>query len=345
MKKLITILLSVTLLLPFAAGIKLNAVTPPHFGITSNDYSVGSPKIDRPEKQKIETGETLQLYGIAKFGNDMWDPGEEDYSGWYVEETISDGITWSSDDPMIASVDKNGTVVGVRGGKTVIRAEYDGDKVYPDVNKDEYEIEVIPGVPFKDVAGDLWFYSNVKYVYERHLMTGTEKDVFEPDAELTRAMAVTVLYRIETKMYFFNLMPELGSFEDVPMGSWYDEPVGWAKSAGVTVGKTASLFDPTASVTRAEFAAMLYRYFKSMGGASRINDAGISTVPADLDLIPDYAKEAVTALWSAEIIKGRPGGRFDPLATVTRAEAAALYERFIKGVTRDLGLEDMPIAE
>ena len=345
MKKPLSLFLSVFLLLPFAAGVQLKAITPPHFGITSNDYSVGSSKVDRPEKQKIETGESLQLYGIAKIGNDIWDVGEEDNHGWFVTETLSEGITWSSDDPGVASVDKNGMVIGVKEGKTVIRAEYDGNKVHPDVNKNEYKIEVLPGVPFKDVPGDMWFYSNVKFVYEKNLMVGTDKNVFEPDAELTRAMAVTVLYRMETKLYFFDLMPPLGIFDDVPAGSWYEESVGWAKTAGVSVGKTDTLFDPESYVTRAEFATMLYRYFKSMGGNSEIRNAGTYSTPADLDLVPDWAREAVAALSSAGIIKGRPGNRFDPYAEITRAEAAALYGRFFYGVTRDFGLEQMPMAD
>ena len=343
MKKLLTLFLAVLLMLPFAAGIQLKAVTPPIFGITSNDYSVGSHKINRPEKHEIETGETLRLYGIAKYGNDLCIPGEEDSLGWYVDSELSEGITWTSDDPGIASVDKNGTVIGIREGKTVIRAEYAGDKVSPEDNKDEYEIKVLPGVPFKDVTGDRWFYSNVKFVYEKKLMVGTKKNAFGPDVKLTRAMAVTVLYRMETEMYFVKLMPLHGIFDDVPAGSWYEEPVGWAKSAGVSVGKGESLFDPNANVTRAEFAAMLYRYFKSWGGLSQLGNAGVTSKPADMDLVPEYARDAVAELWSAGIIKGKPGDLFDPDAAVTRAEAAALYERFFYGVIRDFGLEDMPV--
>ena len=176
---------------------------------------------------------------------------------------------------------------------------------------------------FDDVAETAWYRGNVGYVVRTGLMIGTSKNSFEPEGKLTRAMTVTAIYR-------FAGLPEAADggrrFLDVPDGVWYSEPVKWASADGVVKGVSATSFDPDGLITRADFATMLFRYGVSVGH-EWIGEDAASAGPSDPEKIPDYAAEAVNALYRAGIIKGRPGGAFDPDATITRAEAAAMTER------------------
>ncbi len=196
-------------------------------------------------------------------------------------------------------------------------------------------------VSYGDVSEEDWFFSNVKFVSENGIMTGTGQNTFSPGSSLTRAMTVTILYRLTKTVYRDKIVyyfggarqtepwPQAG-FTDVKADVWYTEAVDWAKANGIVKGKTAKLFDPDGAVTRAEFAAMLMRFFEYLGPSDfwRMYEFHRGEVPTDCDLIPDYSKSAVVRLFSAEVMKGRPGGRIDPLATITRAEAAAMIERF-----------------
>ena len=199
------------------------------------------------------------------------------------------------------------------------------------------EVPVTPPTTFNDVGKGDWFYDNVEYVYKKGLMMGVGNNVFSPDGTVTRAMTVTVIYRLGLGVYGEYLAEKSGpdsGFLDVQTDSWYADALNWAKSSGVVFGKTETEFDPDGAVTRSEFAAMLMRFFDLVGGSEswKMNDLHPGESPADYDIIPDYAKGSVLKLFSAEVIKGRPGGKFDPFATITRAEVAAMIERFTKAI-------------
>jgi hypothetical protein len=180
--------------------------------------------------------------------------------------------------------------------------------------------------PFTDVHEDDWFYDDVRYVCALGLFNGTSEDSFSPFAPMTRAMFVTVLYRLAGS-------PALGDargtdFSDVENGLWYSDAVRWAARAGIVVGMGGGLFAPDADVTREQAAALLLRYARTEG----------QTLPAlrdfasfaDEDTIAPYAEEAVEALYRAEIVRGRLDDLFDPKSNATRAEAAAMLHRFIE---------------
>jgi len=176
---------------------------------------------------------------------------------------------------------------------------------------------------FSDVLTSDWFYGDVEYVYKRSLMLGTAENTFSPKINLTRGMIVTILYRLENLPGVDGLE---NPFSDVAASQYYTNAVIWAADNEVVTGYNG-LFRPNDNVTRQELAAILYRY----AGFAVIELPVLREYPGfdDDSIIADYAKDAVQALYEAEVINGRPGNVFDPKGNATRAEAAAMLHRFL----------------
>ena len=187
--------------------------------------------------------------------------------------------------------------------------------------------------PFGDVKPGDWFFDDVGFVYTSGLMigTGTESPLFSPDMPMSRAMLVTVLYRLAGSPDASGLP---NAFTDVPEGSWYGNAVAWAAANGITVGVGDSRFAPNDYVTREQAAAILLRYARLIGKGPAGEATGGSDF-ADRDKISDWALEG--AMWCGMIgvIKGKPGDNgmlFDPQGNATRAELAAMLHRFSDNV-------------
>lgn len=182
----------------------------------------------------------------------------------------------------------------------------------PDKNNDENKW-------FKDVSDKAWYYDAVKYSSDKGFMTGIEEQTFAPESKLTRAMFVTVLYRIANK-------PSAGDvkFSDVLNGSWYADAAAWASENGIVNGVTETEFAPNANITREQMAAMLYRYAMLKGQTSEeANDVQYS----DKEMISEYALNAVSWADEADIMNGDEDGSFRPKEYASRAEAAAVFMR------------------
>lgn len=177
---------------------------------------------------------------------------------------------------------------------------------------------ITPTMPFTDISGH-WAESAILNAHSLGLMNGVGGNEFSPDAPLTRAMFVTILYRLEKE-------PEAGraTFIDVASGSWYQKAVGWAYENGIVTGVSESKFAPEDEITREQLAAILYRYAAFKGydltTADNINYT-------DQDSISGYASTAV--LWTLEhsIMNGNGDGTFAPQNSTTRAQAAAVLFR------------------
>ena len=115
-------------------------------------------------------------------------------------------------------------------------------------------------LPFTDVPTSAWYYDAVEFVYERGMMAGTGNNQFSPNVTTTRAMIVTILYRLENQ-------PAAGSssFTDVPAGQWYTNAVTWAAANGIVGGYGNGRFGPNDTITRVQMAVILYRYEKFKG--------------------------------------------------------------------------------
>ena len=177
-------------------------------------------------------------------------------------------------------------------------------------------------LPFKDVGKGDWFYEEVKYVYEKSIMNGTGKDTFSPNSTLTRAMIVTILYRMEAE-------PDVrysGKFSDVPSGRWYSKAVEWAAAQGIVGGYSNGKFGPEDSVTREQLAAILYRYAGKTKGFDVSASASLSGY-TDSAKVSAYAQNAVK--WAiAKNLLLPASGKLNAGADATRAEVAVAVARF-----------------
>lgn len=179
-------------------------------------------------------------------------------------------------------------------------------------------------VIFNDITEIDWYYDSVNEVVDSGLMKGTSETTFSPDMTLSRAMVVTILYRMAAEPDVEGIE---NRFTDVPADEWYTSAVLWANKNGIVNGRGNGVFDPSADVTRAELATMLFRYVAN-------NNLVFEQSKADHDFldsyeIPEFARTAIKLLYRAEIIKGKNGDVIDPLGKATRAEAAALFSRFV----------------
>lgn len=179
--------------------------------------------------------------------------------------------------------------------------------------------------PFTDVYESDWFHDSVKFVYENDIMTGTSATTFEPFAASLRNMIVTVLWRIEGSPN--TNYPN--SFTDVPENSWYTDAVRWAAENGIVQGYGNGALGATDALTREQMVCMLYRYAVYNGLDVADSSDNLSTF-TDSDKISDYAVEAMNWAIGTGILKGKGQGFLDARGGATRAELAAIVERFCK---------------
>lgn len=186
----------------------------------------------------------------------------------------------------------------------------------------------VSGLPFKDVKTADWFYNDVKYVYEKGMMAGTAADVFAPNATTTRAMIVTILYRLEGS----PAVTGTNAFVDVPAGQWYTDAVNWAAANQIVKGTSATTFAPNDSITREQMAAILYRYaqYKGYDVTKRADLSGYS----DNGQVSAYAKDALAWANAAKLINGVTNTTLAPQGNATRAQVSAILHRFCDGVVK-----------
>ncbi len=177
--------------------------------------------------------------------------------------------------------------------------------------------------PFSDVSENDWFYDAVRKAYDDGIMNGVSEDEFGPSTPLTRAMFVTILYRIEES-------PEAGepAFDDVDGGAWYAKAVAWASENGIVNGVSENTFSPNANITREQLATIMFRY-AVYGGLSAVTleeNLGFD----DAKDISSYAIPALNWAVGAKIITGKTASTLEPLANATRAETCVIISRFLE---------------
>ncbi len=176
---------------------------------------------------------------------------------------------------------------------------------------------------FSDVKESDWYYSYVKTVYEKGLMKGISDTEFAPDEKLTRAMFVTILYRMDGE-------PDAGTsaFTDVEKDSWYEKAVAWANGNGIVQGVSETEFAPNVNITREQMAAIIYRYAKYKGVDTEAVMKDTNTLSHnDIFEVSDWAKEGMQYCIAAGIITGDDNGNLLPHNTATRAETATVITR------------------
>lgn len=178
-------------------------------------------------------------------------------------------------------------------------------------------------LPFVDVADDDWYYSAVEYVYRSELITGTTSTAFEPNATTTRAMLVTVLWRLAGEP-----AANSSSFTDVAAGAWYSTAVAWAAENNIVDGIGGGLFAPNDSITREQMAVILYNYASFMD--YDVSVSGDTSIFTDRGKISSWAIGGIEWAVGAELISGKGDRILDPIGTATRAEIATILMRFIE---------------
>lgn len=225
--------------------------------------------------------------------------------------------------------EKNGTWTPLKARLegNYITFETDHFSLYSVVNKDK-GMTTYSKLPFSDVRIADWFYNDVKYVYEKGMMAGTAADVFAPNATTTRAMIVTILYRLEGS----PAVTGTSAFVDVPAGQWYTDAVNWAAANQIVKGTSATTFAPNDSITREQMAAILYRYaqYKGYDVTKKADLSGYS----DNSQVSAYAKDALAWANAAKLINGVTNTTLAPQGNATRAQVSAILHRFCDGVVK-----------
>ena len=179
--------------------------------------------------------------------------------------------------------------------------------------------------PYSDVSEEDWFFEPVRFVQENGLMTGTSAGTFAPDMTTTRGMLVTILWRQAGEPQ----AAAAADFSDVSAYAYYADAVAWAAEAGIVNGYSASAFGPADAITREQMAAILMNYSEYQGSdvSARADLSGFS----DAAGVSTWADEAVQWAVSEGLIKGVNRDTIQPQGQATRAQVAAVLQRYLAG--------------
>lgn len=204
-----------------------------------------------------------------------------------------------------------------------------------DAGQQTYAFDMVNGVtaiarfPFTDVVAGTWYYGAAAYAYNNGLFAGMTPTTFAPNATMTRAMLVSVLWRLAGEP-----APKApNTFVDVPDGAWYTDAVTWAAENGVVSGIGGSRFDPSGFVTREQMAEILYNYAHSKGYDVSAR-ADLTAFP-DAGSVSGWAEEALSWANAAGLINGtvRDGQTIlDPQGSASRAQVAMILMNYVEHV-------------
>ena len=185
-----------------------------------------------------------------------------------------------------------------------------------------------PSYHFGDVDTTKWYHAAVDYMVTHGLMTGTAPDIFSPNSTTTRAMVVTILYRLEGEPSTSGST----AFTDVERGAWYTDPIAWAAANGVVDGTSPTTFAPNSPVTREQMATILYRYLAAKG--YDVTARADLSAYTDADQISSYATDAMSWANALGLITGETPTTLVPQGNATRAQVATILMRFCEIVAQ-----------
>lgn len=174
---------------------------------------------------------------------------------------------------------------------------------------------------YEDVSIESWYFQPVTFCSEMGLMNGIGQGQFAPAGSINRAMFVTILHRLAGSP---DAAPN--SFTDVPTDSFYAKAVDWAAEQGIVKGTSETTFSPERSIIRQDMACMLARYLIHID-SDILRGYECEQYFVDVDLVSDYAQDAVELMRRTGLFQGDEASNFRPLDTANRAEAATLFTR------------------
>ena len=254
-----------------------------------------------PKKVDLEVGKTCQLSAVKEPAN------------------AEGSLTWTSSKPAVAAVDQSGKVTAKGEGTATITVTCGTKSAACTVTVSKPLVPEVPGTSFTDVPAGAYYEEAVGWAVEKGITKGTSDSTFTPDGVCTRAQAVTFLWRAAG-----SPAAKAGSlpFADVKAGSYYDDAVRWAVENGVTVGTSATTFNPNATCSRAQIVTFLWRAQKSpaAGSANPFDDVAGSA----------YYADAVQWAVQKDITKGTGATAFSPDANCIRAQIVTFLYRSMK---------------
>ena len=293
--------------------------------------------MDSPMNLSLNGGKTLSLKA---------DESVQTRLSYNTTAFINNGaVIYTTADPNVAEVDENGSVAAVGNGRTTLTATvlpsgktasipvtvtgYSGPvtPTTPDVPAEQPAAcdggEDCPLTAFTDLNSNAWYHDGVHWALENGVMQGAETNSFAPNGATTRAMLVTMLYRLEGE-------PETDyemSFTDVEAGKWYTEAIRWAAANGIVKGYSDERFGPMNELSREQLAAILYRYAQTKG----LGFTGLWSFRLDYDdadQVSDWAHEAMCWMVMRNVIQGTGARVLPPKSGAARAQVATMLMRY-----------------
>lgn len=195
-----------------------------------------------------------------------------------------------------------------------------------------------PGYAFRDMpAPSIWSHAGLDYCIDHGYIAGTSATTVTPDGECTRAMIVSILYRVQgepAKVNGYELKKLAPPFDDVERGRWYTDAIWWAKLTGVVSGMSPSTFAPDDPITRAQLAVILYNYTKQFAPESLTETGSLTGFP-DAGSVPLWARTAMAWAVGNGLISGvgeNGVSYLRPEGCATRAQVATILMNYDKAL-------------
>lgn len=328
---------TVTVSVTPAVGWELTAITVDGGKITVNeeikrsggDYTFTMPEHDVAVEVKLtKTGYGLKAYAINSFESGHGKVTLSPERVAYVGDLVT--ITADPDDGYrvgrVIVLDVNGKTVPVN----YVKNDYDYIETWsftmPASNVTiTVKFEVQGSSYYDDVRTDAWYYNAVTFVTDRGYFNGVSEMLFAPYIDMNRAMFVTVLGRmanVDTSKYMGL------AFSDLEAGMYYVPYVKWANENGIVLGRSDTIFDPEASITREEMAAIMYRYCEYIGMDMTPKNTMFMDRYTDRNEISDWAVTYVEWAVGCGLMRGMTDHTIDPLEHASRAQVAQVIMNF-----------------
>jgi uncharacterized repeat protein (TIGR02543 family) len=247
------------------------------------------------------SGSVSVAYGVSKTYSITADEGYE------IEDILVDGVSVGAVDTYTFENVKTAHIIKAVFEKTINTVQWEN--------------------PYADVTDKSWYYDAVRLVSEKGLMIGTSSNVFSPNGGMTRGMFVTALYRLSGDTVSYSV-----SFSDVPSGEWYAPSIAWAAQNGIAGGVGDNKFAPDTGITHEQLAVILYNYAKYKGYDVSVGEDTNILSYKDARSVSEYAYSALQWACGAGIIDGDDNGYLNPRNSASRAEVAAMLQRFVENV-------------